>query len=143
MIDYSTNPYNLAVDAASFHAAMALSYVDEGCAVGRMSDEDLERALVRDHATSGLLLEREFSRRVQLNIPERACPACPGYHGRGTCPACQGSGAVPGVILASVARSFPRDAAAIVESLRWSSDHWGFSRLGMYVGIERDGHIHT
>jgi hypothetical protein len=50
---------------------------------------------------------------------------------------------VPDVVSGSIKKSFPDQAMDILKDLRWSGDHYSFSRWGMYVGVELDGHIHT
>jgi hypothetical protein len=50
---------------------------------------------------------------------------------------------IPDVVSASIRERFADDADAILNSLRWSGDHFAFNKWGMYVGVELDGHIHT
>lgn len=50
---------------------------------------------------------------------------------------------IPDVVSESIKKSFPNDASDILASLRWSYDHFSFSKWGMYVGVELDGYIHT
>jgi hypothetical protein len=50
---------------------------------------------------------------------------------------------IPDVVRDSIKKSFPDQAKDIIASLRWSGDHFSFTRWGMYVGVELDGYIHT
>jgi hypothetical protein len=45
----------------------------------------------------------------------------------------------------AIREAFPKDADTIIAELRWFplEGCFGFSRWGMFVGIERDGYIHT
>lgn len=86
--------------------------------------------------------DSETDRRAALDLPENIpCPHCHCLIRH--CNACESTGEVPRVIVAAVCRAFPRESDAILASLRWSGDHWSFVRWGMYVGIERDGYVHT
>jgi hypothetical protein len=59
------------------------------------------------------------------------------------CNACYGKGFVPDIVCSEIRRCFPNDAESILKDLRWSMDHFSFSRWGMYIGIEMDGYIHS
>jgi hypothetical protein len=60
------------------------------------------------------------------------------------CIACDGSGYIPELILDAVRSAFPKSADEIIPTIRWSMDHWSFILGGgLYVGIERDGYVHS
>lgn len=59
------------------------------------------------------------------------------------CNACEGSGYVPDLIIEAIRNTFPRSAQQCITGLRWSGDHWSFNIHGMYVGVERDGYVHS
>ena len=63
------------------------------------------------------------------------------------CNACNGTGNIPEVVVASVTRfgerTSPEKAQEYLSQLRWSSDHYSFMCGGMYVGVETDGYLHT
>ncbi len=59
------------------------------------------------------------------------------------CKACDGSGFVPDVVVNAIRNAFPNNADDILKELRWSMDHFSFTRWGMYVGVECDGYIHS
>lgn len=50
---------------------------------------------------------------------------------------------IPAVVRDAIHKAFPKDALEILRELRWNRDHFYFRRWGMYVGVERDGYIHT
>ena len=62
------------------------------------------------------------------------------------CPACDGAGFIPEAVVSSI-KNFaqsPARADEIIKSLRWSTDHFSFLYLsGIYVGVERDGYMHS
>ena len=61
------------------------------------------------------------------------------------CPACEGSGEIPAKVVEAVvnyART-PEKAKEYISNLRWSSDHFSFAAHGTYVGVERDGYLHS
>ena len=60
-----------------------------------------------------------------------------------TCDACDGTGYIPENILSAIEGAFPNSYAMIKDNVRWSSDHWSFIVAGMYVGVEKDGYIHS
>ena len=31
----------------------------------------------------------------------------------------------------------------ILKEIRWAGDHYAFESMGMYIGIETDGYMHT
>lgn len=51
---------------------------------------------------------------------------------------------IPTVVVEAIRNAF-KDADAILAELRWDALNgcFYFSRWGMYVGVERDGYIHT
>jgi hypothetical protein len=51
----------------------------------------------------------------------------------------------PAIVLENVINAFPNEATRILRELRYSalSDYWSFNLCGMYVGVERDGYIHS
>ena len=59
------------------------------------------------------------------------------------CDACNGTGYLPLLIIASIEKSFPNNAAEILGKLRWSGDHFSFDWHGIYVGVEVDGYCHS
>jgi hypothetical protein len=52
---------------------------------------------------------------------------------------------VTDVVIESVKKSFPDQAREILETVKWDGLNgcYFFERWGMYVGIEKDGYIHT
>ena len=50
---------------------------------------------------------------------------------------------IPDKVSEAIKNAFPKDASDILNSLRFSVDHFSFNRWGMYVGVEFDGYIHT
>jgi hypothetical protein len=50
---------------------------------------------------------------------------------------------IPDKVSEAIKQAFPKDANEILDSLRWSGDHFSFNRWGMYVGVELDGYIHS
>lgn len=46
-------------------------------------------------------------------------------------------------IVRKICESFPTDRVGILNTLKWSYDHWYFYYVGMYVGVEKDGYIHS
>ena len=46
-------------------------------------------------------------------------------------------------VVTDAVRNAFKDAPLILPTLRKASDHYSFSRWGMYVGVEPDGYIHT
>ena len=46
---------------------------------------------------------------------------------------------------ASVRQFFPRDCEKIIAEMKWDSinECFYFHYMGMYVGVEKDGYIHT
>ena len=51
----------------------------------------------------------------------------------------------PYAVIASIRGSFPDKAEEILHQLRYhpGDDFWSFYMHGMFVGVERDGYIHT
>jgi hypothetical protein len=50
---------------------------------------------------------------------------------------------VPMAVIKAIINAWPDQAVEIIGELRFSGDHYGFIRWGMYVGVEYDGYIHT
>ncbi len=50
---------------------------------------------------------------------------------------------IPDTVSSAIKKSFPDQSSDILDTLRWSYDHFSFNRWGMYVGVELDGYIHT
>lgn len=52
---------------------------------------------------------------------------------------------IPAVIVNSIWRSFPNEAKRILVTLHWSNlnECFFFERWETYIGIERDGYIHS
>lgn len=50
---------------------------------------------------------------------------------------------IPDKVSGAIKNAFPKDTSDILNTLRFSGDHFSFYRWGMYVGVEFDGHIHT
>jgi len=51
----------------------------------------------------------------------------------------------PAEVLESIINSFPENCEAILKELLYhpGDDYWSFVRWGIFVGIERDGYIHS
>lgn len=51
----------------------------------------------------------------------------------------------PPAVLSAIRESCFKDPEAIIASLRYHAldDFWSFERHGQFVGIERDGYLHT
>ena len=49
------------------------------------------------------------------------------------------------VVIKAVREAFPKDAISILHDVKWDGLNgcYFFERWGMYVGIEKDGYIHT
>ena len=58
------------------------------------------------------------------------------------CPSCK-EGFIPDVVVEKIFQSFPKMAWEICEELRWSGDHFFINLKGIYIGIEKDGTIHS
>lgn len=51
----------------------------------------------------------------------------------------------PATVLQAVIQHFPKECEEILKSLRHDTicNFWHFTRWGMFVGVEKDGYIHT
>jgi len=51
----------------------------------------------------------------------------------------------PAAVLQAIIRAFPKEAEEILKSLKHDSicNYWYFTRWGLFVGVEKDGFIHT
>jgi hypothetical protein len=54
-------------------------------------------------------------------------------------------GVAPYAVVEAIQSAFPMHADEILASLRYhpGDGFWSFTRWGMFVGVERDGHVHT
>ncbi len=55
------------------------------------------------------------------------------------------AGMVPYVVIESIRKRHPGEAESILTRLSYHSlgGYWGFEWAGMFVGIEKDGYMHT
>jgi len=59
------------------------------------------------------------------------------------CKACNGTGFIPDAVIEGIKRSFPNVTEMTLSTLKWDMDHFYFIRLGLYCGVELDGHCHS
>lgn len=51
----------------------------------------------------------------------------------------------PDIVLEAIKKAFPTHADDIIKELKYDSlcDFWHFNRWGTFIGVERDGYIHS
>jgi hypothetical protein len=61
------------------------------------------------------------------------------------CDACNGTGYIPMIIIEAIENfaSTSERADEYISQLRWSYDHFSFTAHGIYIGIEKDGYMHS